>query len=153
MAITQFPRPTWYTDEDETAWGRVKAAFRRDWQQTKHDFGAAVPDLNQQVGDTISQASGSKAIPPGNVATPHPAKPQNVPSDSYRDEDEPAYRYGYAAYRHYAVEDTAEGDSWDETQSELQKEWDDKNEFERHQEAIRRGWTYGRLERFRRVPR
>ena len=46
MAATT-ARPSWYTDEDDTAWSKVKAAFMRDWKQKKHDFGADEPDLNQ----------------------------------------------------------------------------------------------------------
>src|SRR5580765_7816931 len=100
MATKQLTRPAWYTDEDDTAWDKVKAAFRRDWKQTKHDFGGNEPDLNQQVGDTISQATGTKPIPPGNAKTPHST---DVPS--YNEDDELAYRYGYAAGRHFTEDD------------------------------------------------
>lgn len=148
MATTQFPKPSWYSAEDDTAWGKVKAAFRRDWQQTEHDFGAKVPNLNQQVGDTVSQATGSKPIPPGNVPTPHPASPS-----TYRDEDEPAYRYGYAAYRHYGNAADLEQDTWTDREAEFEREWQDKNEWERRKEAVRRGWTYGLLERRRVTPK
>ena len=95
MATMEQVRPAWYTEEDDTAWNRIKAAFRRDWRQTQHDFGGSEPNLNQQVGDTLSQAAGSKPIPPANAQTPHPQDP------SYNEDDEHAYKYGYAAYRHY----------------------------------------------------
>jgi len=152
MATIQ-KRPSWYTDEDDTAWSKVKAAFRRDWDQTKHDFGGKAPDLNQQATDTIAQATGSKPIPPGNVPTPHPNKQRTVdPSipettDRYREEDEPAYRYGYAASRHL-------GDEWDDgIEADLRREWGDETEWERRRDAIRRGWTYGQMERHRTLPR
>jgi hypothetical protein len=132
-------RPAWYSEADDTAWEKVKAAFRRDWQQTKHDFGGNVPDLNQQVGDTVSQAVGSKAIPPANAKTPHSIDGK---IDAYNDDDEPAYRYGYAASRHYGVES-----DWDDaTEATLRKEWGDETEWERRREAIRRGWTYGKYQ-------
>lgn len=145
MSTTQFPRPAWYTEEDDTTWGKVKAAFRRDWQQTQHDFGADVANLNQQVGDTVSQATGSKPIPSANVPTPHPS------TDTYRDEDEPAYRYGYAAYRHYSTE--VDQDAWEDSEEFLEQDWPDIAEWERHRNAIRHGWEYGRFERRHVKPR
>lgn len=136
-------RPAWYTDEDDTAWGRVKAAFQRDWTQTKHDFGANAPNLDQQVGDTISQATGSKPVPPGKAKTPHSTAGT---LDAYNDDDEPAYRYGYAASRHFEAD-------WDDvTESELQRDWDE-TEWERRRNAIRRGWDFGRNENFRNRPK
>ena len=89
MTTIQTVRPAWYMDEDDTAWSKVKAAFRRDWQQTKHDFGGNEANLNQQAGDTVAQATGSKSVPPGNAKTPHS---KNGKIDAYYDEDEPAYR-------------------------------------------------------------
>jgi hypothetical protein len=150
MASVQAARPAWYSDEDDTAWAKVKAAFQRDWKQTKHDFGGNEPNLNQQVGDTISQATGSKPIPPGNAKTPHndSGHLDAYNDDVYNEDDEPAYRYGYAASRHYADRE------WDDaTEEEMQAEWDDKNEWERRREAIRRGWMYGRNEDLPRQPR
>ncbi|WP_063710440.1 hypothetical protein [Schlesneria paludicola] len=135
MATTQYTRPSWYTDEDDSAWSKVQAAFRRDWKQTKHDFGGNEPNLNQQVGDTISQAAGSKPIPPGNAKTPHS---NDGKLDAYNDDDEPAYRYGYAASRHFNSE-------WDDkTEAALRKDFGDSTEWERRQAAIRRGWAYGK---------
>jgi len=153
MALSEIPRPDWYTPEQESAWSKVKAAFRRDWQQTEHDFGANVPNLNQQIGDTIAQAAGSKQIPPGDVPTSHPPTTTTPSTTSYRDEDEPAYQYGYSAYRHTA--ETAQQDPgiWEDAQDTFYREWQDKNEWERYREAIRRGWNYGRLERYRNLPR
>ena len=140
MAQVKAVRPSWYTSEDDTAWEKVKSAFRRDWQQTKHDFGGKEPNLNQQVGDTVAQATGSKPIPPGNAPTPHPSANK---ADAYNDADEPAYRYGYAASRHYGADE----DWSDETEAMLQNDWSDQSEWERHREAVRRGWTFGKLQR------
>jgi hypothetical protein len=43
-------------------------ALKRDWEQTKHDFNKkAGEELNQDVGDTVGQATGKKPIPPPSV--------------------------------------------------------------------------------------
>lgn len=138
MATIPTIRPAWYRDEDDTAWEKVKASFRRDWQQTKYDFGGKEPNLNQQAGDTTSQAVGAKSIPPGNVPTPQQALPAK-----YDESDEPAYRYGYAASRQYGARH-----DWDEqTEALLRKDWGDDSEWERRREAVRRGFAYGKLQR------
>lgn len=68
-------RPGWYKDEYDSSWDRVKAAFRNDWEQTKHDFGSkTAPDLGQDVDDTLRQAFSKH---------------------------EDAFRFGYAAQRNY----------------------------------------------------
>ncbi len=140
MAATAYHRPDWYTDEDDSAWEKIKAAFQRDWKQTKHDFGGDQPDLNQHVGDTISQAAGSQPIPPGNVPTRSDA------ADEYDAADEPAYRYGYAASRYYA-----DRPEWnDEFETVLQQDWQDQDEWQRRRQAVRRGFMYGRTQSGRR---
>ncbi len=60
--------PLWWTDEHTSAWERAKAAFRRDWEQTKADLTGRGKghDLNQDANDTLRQAAGKAAIPPGN---------------------------------------------------------------------------------------
>lgn len=149
MTTSNVARPSWYTEKDDTAWTRIKEAFKRDWQQTEHDFGANVPNLQQQVGDTVGQATGSKPIPAGNTPTPHAAKN----TSSYQDQDESNYRYGYAAYRHYIPESDVEEDDWEGSESMIRNEWSDQSEWERRRDAIRRGWDYGRLERRRITPK
>src|SRR6185503_16429976 len=78
---------TWWNREHDSAWDRVKAAFRRDWEQTKHDFGADKPDLNQNVDDTVKQAAGKEPIPPAGVPN--------------FEEYEPAFKFGYGARQYY----------------------------------------------------
>lgn len=136
--MTQRVQPKWYTKDDDTAWSRVKEAFQRDWQQTKHDFGSGDPDLDQQVGDTVSQAAGSKPVPPPNAKTPHNTD-STVVSD-YSDKDEPAYRYGYAAYRQYGDKLTA-----DQAEETLRKEWGDEVDWQRSRDAVAHGWSYGKM--------
>lgn len=64
--------PTWWKDDHETAWTRVKGAFHHDWQQTRSDVsgGRTGLDLNQSAGDTVAQALGNKRIPPDTITNP-----------------------------------------------------------------------------------
>jgi hypothetical protein len=62
--------PPWWTPGNASAWERVSAAFRRDWDQTKADFSVTRGrDLNQTGLDTIKQAAGKEALPGDNVKT------------------------------------------------------------------------------------
>ena len=74
-------RPGWYTDEHDSTWNRVKAAFRNDWEQTRHDFGSdTARDLNQDVDDTVKQATGTE--------------------DAFENHEQ-AFQFGHAAQRNY----------------------------------------------------
>jgi len=119
---------TWWSKDDDSAWDKVKAAFQRDWTQTKHDFGGKQPDLNQDVPDTVKQAAGQEHIPP--------------PHTPNFDEDEPAFRFGYGARRHYGKEYPA----WDGTLAgTLQNDWSSSSDpasWTRVSAAIRRGYEY-----------
>ena len=43
-------------------------ALKRDWEQTKHDFNKkSGQELDQDVGDTVGQATGNKPLPPEGV--------------------------------------------------------------------------------------
>src|ERR1700750_1006454 len=78
----------WWSADDDSSWSKVKEAFRRDWEQTKHDFGSdTARDLNQDVPDTVKQAAGKQPTPPSN--TPN--------FEDY----EPAFRFGHGARRYY----------------------------------------------------
>ncbi len=57
------PLPSFWTARQQSSWDRVKAAFRRDWAQTKTDFGAGHAHLGQTAGDTVGQAVGSRPLP------------------------------------------------------------------------------------------
>jgi hypothetical protein len=60
---TTFHRGT-HMDYDKKT-GKVKEALKRDWEQTKHDFNKKKgQDLDQDVGDTLKQATGNEPIPP-----------------------------------------------------------------------------------------
>jgi len=120
--------PKWWGQEHESAWERVKAAFKRDWDQTKHDFGGKEPDTDQDVGDTVSQAAGKQPIPPRGAPT--------------YEELEGAYRFGYGARAHYGKSFS----DWDENlETQLESDWrqtySDKD-WRSYRNAIRRGWDY-----------
>src|SRR4029450_12636062 len=82
-----YKNPRWWNAQNDSAWERVKAAFKRDWDQTKHDVGGKKPDTNQNVTDTVKQATGKEPIPPRGQPT--------------YEEAEAAYRFGYGARSHY----------------------------------------------------
>ena len=128
MTTTSYQNPTWWSTEEDSAWERTKAAFKRDWDQTKHDFGGHEPDSDQQLSDTVKQAAGKEPIPPRH----HP-----------RYEDlEPAYRFGYGAHTHYGT-DYPEWD--DELEAILRQDWGNtypSRKWEEDREAIQYGWEY-----------
>jgi len=70
-----------YTDEDLSAWERVKKAFANDWEQTRSDFGSdSARDMDQDVDDTFKQMAGSE--------------------NAYENREQ-AFRFGYTAQRRY----------------------------------------------------
>lgn len=70
--------PPWWLPEHQSAWDRVKAAFRRDWEQTKANLsrGRQGVDLNQNIGDTVGQVLGNTTIPEAGVPNPMNATEQ-----------------------------------------------------------------------------
>ena len=122
----------WWTEDHDSSWERTKEAFRRDWEQTKHDFGGKSPDLNQDVPDTVKQAAGKQPIPP-----------RGAPNfDDY----EPAFRFGHGAHRQFG----STYPSWnDDLERTLRNDWSssrDDADWARQREAIRRGYEYNVME-------
>jgi len=118
----------WWSKDNDSAWDNVKEAFRRDWDQTKHDFGGNPPDLKQDVPDTMKQAAGKQIIPP--------------PSVPNFEEHEPAFRFGYGARQHYGKDYPAWDDRLEQT---LQKDWStspDKDNWNRYSKSVRRGYEF-----------
>ena len=77
-------KPTWFNEEHDNGWNRVKAAFANDWEQPKRDFGSKdARELNQDVDDTVKQAAGSP--------------------DAFENHEQ-AFRFGYAAQRQYKTQ-------------------------------------------------
>jgi hypothetical protein len=120
--------PKWWTQEHDSSWERTKAAFKRDWDQTKHDLGGKKPDTDQNVDNTVRQASGKEAIPP---------RGQPVYEDV-----EPAYRFGHGARSYYGKRYSA----WNtDLEKELRRDWAetaDEDDWNNQVTYIRRGWDY-----------
>jgi hypothetical protein len=114
-------RPDWYSSEHDNGWDRVKTAFSRDWEQTKHDFGSDhARDLGQDAGDTVRQAT-TGATDRGNDFQTH----------------EPAFRFGYAARNHYR----SNYPSWnDDLDSRLRTDYG--ADYDRDRSFIRHAYEY-----------
>ncbi len=128
QTMNQYKNPHWWTDENDTAWNRVKSAMKRDWDQTKHDLGGNEPDTYQKAGNTTRQAIGKETIPPRGEPT-------------YAD-FEPAHRFGYGARAQYRDEYP----EWDdELEARLKADWETtgaNRAWEQDRDAIRYGWDY-----------
>jgi hypothetical protein len=115
-------RPGWYTDEHDSSWDRVKSAFRRDWEQTKNDFGSdKARDLNQDAGDTVRQATTGGS---------------SSDNDMF-DRREPAFRFGHAAQRHYR----SQYPTWNnDLETRLRQDYGDT--FDNDRQDIRNAYEY-----------
>ena len=135
--------PAWWSEEHTSAWDRVKAAFKRDWEQTKHDLTRSKGrDLDQDVPDTVKQAAGKQAIPPDTV--PNPKRPD----DDEWDRVETGVRYGYGARRQYGKQH----DAFEEAEPFLRSEWSGLGTSERWEEArarVQSGWERAKPGDFR----
>ena len=120
--------PKWWNATHQSSWDRVKAAFKRDWDQTKHDLGGHQPDTNQDVPDTVKQAAGKQPIPPRGQPT--------------FEEAEDAYRFGYGARSQYGEQYP----TWDSRlENQLQRDWSgtySDREWSNYLNYVRRGWEY-----------
>lgn len=123
--------PSWWNDEHEGTWSRIKSALKRDWEQTKADVSSRGHELNQGVGDTVKQAMGKEPIPPGN-------QPNPSDKDDNWEDVEPAYRYGVGARSQH-------GSSWDQVESKMSEEWNDLKSgrtWDEVKSRVRRGWDH-----------
>jgi hypothetical protein len=123
--------PKWWNEEHESTWSRVKAAMKRDWEQTKADVSSKGRELDQDVDDTVKQAAGKQAIPP--LSQP------NRDDDDW-DRVEEGYRYGVGARSQYGAQHA----EWDDrVESKLREEWRDMKSgrtWDEVRSAVRRGW-------------
>src|SRR3954470_5347792 len=103
--------PSWWHEKHEGTWERMKAALKRDWEQTKADVSSKRGhELNQGIGDTLKQAAGKEPIPPTEM--PNPPK-----RDENWEDVEPTYRFGVGARGEIH-------DEWSpEVESRLANEW------------------------------
>jgi hypothetical protein len=126
--LNRYKNPSWWTQEQDSSWDRVKAAFKRDWDQTKHDLGGAQPETKQNAKDTVKQASGTQAVPP---------RGQTV-----YEKAEPAYRFGYGARSHYGTKYSA----WNkDLETELKRDWTSTkpgSNWDNDAPYIRSGWDF-----------
>lgn len=121
----------WNENKHGSAWQRAREAMKRDWAQTKADFGAGSgKELDQDVDDTVKQAIGKDPIPP-----------MNQPNPEF-DDVEPALAYGFGAHEEYGQK----YDTWNqEVETKLRTEWDDEKAgraFDDVKPYVRRGWDY-----------
>jgi hypothetical protein len=122
-----YKNPNWWTKDHDSSWDKVKAALQRDWDQTKHDLGGKQPDTDQQVSDTVKQASGKEAIPRRGQPT--------------FDKAEPAYRFGYGARSQYGKKYS----TWSpELESQLRNEWSGlyQDDWDQNSNYVKAGWNY-----------
>lgn len=105
--------PSWWVDRERTTWARIKAAFHRDWEQTKANLsgGYSGEELDQGLVDTLKQMIGSQAVPPE-------GEPVGVHLDVARDPvASRAFELGYNAAGHVTGEwnpnvETILSDAW-----------------------------------------
>src|SRR5689334_13573703 len=91
-------QPLWYSRDSMSAWESVKEALRRDWEQTKHDFGmSGGHELNQSFVDTVDQATKNRPIP----SADRPNRPVVIGAWA---EAEYPIGYGYVARRTVGAE-------------------------------------------------
>jgi hypothetical protein len=133
-------QPAWWNESHASAWDRVKEAVRRDWEQTRHDLHVkGGHQLNQEIGDTVKQATGSEAIPMDDK--PNPAKVIGNWDDA-----ELPVEYGYGARSKYGTAHTAWTrdlevtlkDEWNSGRQATGREWNDVKDY------VRRGYEYKR---------
>lgn len=129
--------PKWWNEEHESTWGRVKAAMKRDWEQTKADFSKKKGlELDQDVDDTVKQAMGKQNIPP----LSQPNRDDGKRDDEDWNNVEEGYRYGVGARSQYGTDHN----DWDDRlEGKLREEWGDMRSGRTWDEvriAVRRGW-------------
>jgi hypothetical protein len=128
--------PKWWVDRTDTTWNRIKAAFRRDWEQTKSDLslGHAGEELDQNLVDTLKQMSGSDPLPPTN-------EPTGVDLEVSKAEPERAFEVGYNAAAHYSGE-------WTPTvESRLRADWTENSPgafWDNNRTYVYLGWRHQR---------
>ncbi|HXC34758.1 MAG TPA: hypothetical protein VNV43_02725 [Candidatus Acidoferrales bacterium] len=126
--MASYKNPSWWTKDNDSAWDRIKEAFKRDWDQTRHDLGGKQPDTAPNVNNTVEQASGNQPIPPRGTPV-------------YEDAGS-AFRFGYGARSFYRQKYP----QWDASlEAELRREWKascPQGNWREDVECIREAWEY-----------
>lgn len=118
-------QPKWWTKEHGSSWERVKEAMKRDWEQTKADLHLGGRELDQDVNDTVKQATGKDVIPPPNQpnapgGTDLKSAGPTSGSSTWDDVEEPI-AYGFGARQNYG----SQHNEWnDNLESTLKSEWE-----------------------------
>jgi hypothetical protein len=110
----------YYTDQELSAWDRVKKAFANDWEQTKADFGSdEARDMDQDVDDTVKQMAGA--------------------DDAFENREQ-AFRFGYTAQQRYVADHPTWNDDLDmRLRSEYDGDYDADRAYIRHAYGYRHG--------------
>ena len=129
--ISEGPLPSFWSDEQQSAWDRVKDALHRDWLQTRSDLHLGGADLDQSAKDTVKQAAGKQAAPrtaEGRIGWEHARH---------------AIRLGHGAATFWTEES-----EWSETlEARVRFEWEKLHtgiEWKEARPLVQRGWEYGR---------
>jgi hypothetical protein len=126
------PLPSFWTDEQQSRWDRVKDAMHRDWLQTRSDLSMSRgADLGQTAKKTVKQAAGTAPGPTSAEA--------GVGWDTARH----AIRLGHGAATFWASEP-----AWNHAlAARLKDEWEDLDtgiDWVEVRELVRHGWEQGR---------
>tara|TARA_R100000306_G_scaffold62518_2_gene71774 strand:+ start:71079 stop:71477 length:399 start_codon:yes stop_codon:yes gene_type:complete len=99
--------------KEDSTWDNIKNAMKRDWEQTKNDFGSDdARDMDQDVDDTVKQMFGK---------------------DSRFEDHEPAFRYGHEAnQRHGREHPEWNADLERKLEAEYQGDWRGDRPFVRY---------------------
>lgn len=164
--------PGWWTQDQDRGWDRVKAAFRRDWEQTKADLTGdrQGSDLNQQASDTLAQAFGKQPVPSETTINPmdadeleshvaRAAKQATRVADRLADDTEKSiakraettgdggWSDAEAPIRFGHGAASHFGTAWDDnTELQLRTEWTDLHParpWDDVRDSVRRGWGGG----------
>jgi hypothetical protein len=129
--ISEGPLPSFWSDEQQSAWERAKDALHRDWLQTRSDLHLGGADLDQTAKDTVKEIAGREA------------GPTTVEGRIGWEQARRAIRLGHGAATYW----TAEGDWSQELDGRLRGEWeklDTSIDWEEARPLVMRGWEYGR---------
>jgi hypothetical protein len=126
--------PSWWKEEVHgSSWSNIREAMRRDWEQTKKDLHVGGHEMNQNLRDTVKQATGKEALPRSDQPNP----PKVIGDWS---EVESPMSYGYGARARYGAEhpqwnDTLESklkSDWESGRQQTHREWNDVKRWVRH---------------------
>lgn len=135
---TSADRPRWWHDEYDTAWTRAKDDIRQKCKECSST--QRNPGLNQRPSSGAAATSGrqtSQGEPTQGMPTSPAGRSQLNQPVPTPEEEERAYRYGYAARLHYGKQYS----EWnDELDKKLQEDWPE--DWQRSRENIRKGWNY-----------